>query len=312
MRRAALVTAALALLLPPLVPGSAVAGPPARPGAVPDGGVGRHLVAFYDFAHPVPGDPGRERDLGRSGTALRLVNGGELMRVRDPVRGRVLETRQVTPAERGNDDWKAGVYDPAGVASLRAFNGAREATVMGWFKPVGELPAPNSQSADPTDHYGAVGLAGILSGTSQGHDVRALLELIKVDGVLRLVALGRRADGAGSQTFAADADWRQLLPHGRWVHLAATFDFDTGAMALYRDGRPLTGSLVVPGDPWALAGPPEPDTASPSDPRGIKIGGSYPQNTREGNPCSCRMDDLAFLDRALSPAEVRARYRSTR
>ncbi|AXU16408.1 hypothetical protein I3J09_03155 [Streptomyces clavuligerus] len=313
---------ALALALLPSLSGSAVAGPvkgpvkeghggPARD-TVPDPRSGRQPVAHYDFSHPVPGDPARERDLGRSGTVLTLVNGGSAQRVRDDRRGAVLQTGQITPAERGNDDWKAGVYAVGGVPSLRAFNAARQITVMGWFKPTGENPAPNSNSADPADRYGAVGLAGVLSGTSQGHDVRALLELIQVDGVLKVVALGRRVDSGGSQTFAADEDWRTLLPHGRWTHLAATFDFDTGAMGLYRNGRPLPGSSVRPGDPWEVAGPPEPDTASPSDPRGIKIGGSYPQNTREGNPCACRMDDLMFLDRALTTGEVRARYRSTR
>ncbi|MER6912089.1 LamG-like jellyroll fold domain-containing protein [Streptomyces sp. NPDC000594] len=306
-RRAGVLTAALALLVLPLAPVPAAAGADSL-----ERGPGRHLVAYYDFAHPLPGDPSRERDLGRSGTVLTLVNGGERMRVRDRERGLVLETRQLTPAERGNDDWKAGLYGPQGVPSLHAFNAARAATVMGWFKTVGENPGLNSNSADPADRYGAVGLAGVLSGTSQGHDVRALLELITVDGVLKVVALGRRVDGGRSQTFAADADWRQVLPPGRWVHLAATFDFDTGAMALYRNGSPLTGSAVLTGDPWGVVGPPEPDTASASDPRGIKIGGSYPQNTREGNPCSCRMDDLMFLDRALTPGGIRARYRSTR
>lgn len=226
--------------------------------------------------------------------------------------GRVLRTRQVSPEAAGTDDWKAGVYGPQGVPTLSAFNGARETTVMGWFRMTGNNPAPNSNTADPEDRYNAIGLAGILSGTSQGHDVRALLELITVDGEMKVVALGRRADQGSSQTFAADADWRRILPPGTWVSLAATFDFDTGAMALYRDGRPLPGRYVVAGDPWAVEGAPEPDAASPTDPRGIKIGGSYPQNTQEGNPCDCRMDDLMFFDRALTPAEIMSQYRRTR
>ncbi|MFE7133802.1 hypothetical protein ACFVIM_23405 [Streptomyces sp. NPDC057638] len=303
-RCAALATAlavggTLAALLP-AGPAASTASVPVRP------------VAHYDFGHPVPGDPARERDRGTSGTAIELVNGGAAMRVRDERRGSVLQTRQRSPEVRTNDDWKAGVYGPGGVATLRAFNAVRGATVMGWFRLTGENPAPNSHSADPADRYGAVGLAGVLSGTSQGHDVRALLELITVDGVLKVVALGRRVDGAGSQTFAASADWRTILPPGRWVHLAAAFDFDTGTMALYRGGRPLPGAYVVGGDPWGVAGPPEPDTASPSDPRGIKIGGSYPQNTREGNPCHCRMDDLMFFDRALDGREIARFHRWTR
>ncbi|MEU6763746.1 hypothetical protein ABZ916_14640 [Streptomyces sp. NPDC046853] len=277
-------------------------------------GIRKSLVAGYDFEHPDPRDAGRERDLGPSGTSLSLVNGGAAMRVRDkadPRRGHVLQTRQVSPDAAGNDDWKAGVYDPDGAASLHAFNGARQATVMGWFRTTGQNPSPNSGSADPADRYNAIGLAGVLTGDSNGHDVRALLELIDVKGELRLVALGRRLDGAASQTFAADGDWRTHLPDGKWVHLAATFDFDTGEMALYRNGRALSGSYVRDDDPWALAGEPEPDLASPTDPRGIKIGGSFPQNTREANPCNCRMDDLLFLDRAATLGQVRAEYRRT-
>ncbi|HEX2130969.1 MAG TPA: PQQ-dependent sugar dehydrogenase [Actinophytocola sp.] len=265
---------------------------------------GRDMVAYYDFEHPVGGNPALERDLGVSGTDLALVNGGPAMRVRGRG-GHVLATAQRPGAD---DDWRAGVYSAGGVPTLHAFNAAREATVMGWFKVTGDLPAPNTNTPDPDDRYNAVGLAGVLSGDSDGHAVRALLEVIEVDGEPRVVALGRRVDGARSQTFAADADWREILPRGRWTHLAATFDFDTGEMALYRDGRRLDGSYTVSGDPWAVDGPPEPDVTTASDPAGLKIGGSFPQDTGEANPCDCRMDDLMFLDRALSPPEVWLRY----
>jgi hypothetical protein len=274
----------------------------------------RNLVAHYDFEHPVPGDPARERDRGFSGTTLDLVNGGASMRVRDgahPGSRRSLQTRQVDPATAGNDDWKAGVYSETGVRSLRAFNGVEGATIMGWFKMTGPNPSPNSGTSDPADHYNAVGLAGVLSGDSQGHDVRALLEVISVSGELRVVALGRRVDGGASQTFAANDDWQSVLPLNTWVFLAATFDFDDGTMRLYKNGRSLGGSYVVPGDPWAVSGPLEPDLASATDPRGIKIGGSYPQDTREGNPCNCRLDDLMFLDRVVMPWEVRRQYHWT-
>ncbi|SEF62973.1 hypothetical protein SAMN04489712_101645 [Thermomonospora echinospora] len=271
-----------------------------------------HLVMYYDFDHPVPGDPARERDRGRSGTDLDLVNGGAAMRVKDHAhRGSrsALQTRQVDPQVAGNDDWKAGVYSATGVPTLRAFNGARQITVMGWFKRTGEGPAPNSGTADPGDRYNAIGLAGVLTGDSDGHGVRALLEIINVGGELRVVALGRRVDGGASQTFAADEDWRSILPIGRWVFLAATFDYDQGTMALYKDGRPLTGFFTVSGDPWGVSGPPEPDLTSPTDPRGIKIGGSFPQNTAERNPCDCRMDSLMFLDRTVSAQEIWKQYR---
>ncbi|MET9226321.1 hypothetical protein [Lentzea sp. NPDC003310] len=269
------------------------------------------LVSYYDFDHPVPGDPALEQDRGRSGTRLHLINGGAGMRVRDGAfrhSRNSLQLKQINPLSTGNDDWKAGLYSESGVPTLTAFNGARQASILGWVKMTGQNPAPNSNTATPDDLYGAIGLAGVLSGDSNGHAVRALLELIQVDGELKLVALARRLDGGESQTFAADDDWRELLPQGEWVFLAATFDFDTGAMALYRDGKPVRGRYVAAGDPWRLEGEPEPDLASATDPRGLKIGGSYPQNTREGNACNCRMDSLMFLDRAVHPWEVRLQH----
>jgi hypothetical protein len=280
------------------------------PGVLP--GLRGHLVAAYDFEHPVRGHPGQEADQGRSGTTIDLVNGGAAMRVRDGAhRGSrfSIQARQVDPAVAGNDDWKAGVYRAAGVPTLHAFSGARAVTIMGWFKQTGPNPNPNSTTADPADLYNAVGLAGLLSGDSDGHAVRALLEVIDVAGQLRVVALGRRVDGSASQTFAAAADWQAVLPRGRWVFLAATFDFDTGVMALYRNGRPLAGFYTVAGDPWGVEGAPEPDQASATDPAGIKIGGSFPQDTLERNPCNCRFDSLMFLDRVVTPREVALQYR---
>jgi hypothetical protein len=289
--------------VPGVVPASASpAGAVHRPDVVPS--IARNLVAYYDFEHPGQGGA-VERDRGRSGTDLWLVNGAP--RVRDGFR-HALQTGQ-NSAVASNDDWKAGVYSETGVPSLRAFNAAREITVMGWFKPTGVNPSPNTVTADPADYYNAVGLAGVLTGDSDGHAVRALLEVINVNGELKVVALGRRVDGGASQTFAASAPWQEVLPPGEWTHLAATFDFDTGEMALYRNGRALDGFYTVTGDPWQLAGDPEPDVTTATDPRGIKIGGSFPQNTVERNPCNCRMDELIFLDRAATPKEIRAQYR---
>jgi hypothetical protein len=271
----------------------------------------RNLVAFYDFEHPVRGNPTQESDRGFSGTNIDLVNGGAMMRVPDgayPGSTRALQTGQVNLTTAGNDDWKAGTYSATGVPTLSAFNGVRSATLLGWFKMTGTNPSPNTNTADPADQYGAIGLTGVLTGDSDGHAVRALLELITVDGQMRLVALGRRVDGSSSQTFAASAPWPTLLPQNEWVFLAATFDFSTGAMALYRNGEPVAGSYVVAGDPWGVAGPGV-HRASPTDPRGIKVGGSFPQDTEERNPCNCRMDSLMFLDRAISPREVGQQYR---
>lgn len=280
-----------------------------RPGVFPT--LLHDLVAYYDFEHPVAGDPAQERDRGFSGTNINLVNGGAAMRVPDGAHlasRTSLQTQQVSPTAASNDDWKAGVYSATGVPTLNAFNAVRGATIMGWFKMTGQNPSPNSGSANPNDLYGAIGLAGVLSGNSQGHDVRALLEVISVSGELRVVALGRRVDGSSSQTFAANEAWQSVLPPGTWVFLAATFDFDKATMRLYKNGRPLDGFYVLPGDPWGVEGPPEPDLASPSDPRGIKIGGSFPQNNREGNACNCRMDSLMFLDRVVTPLEINLQY----
>ena len=294
---------ALAATLSGTVPAAAnPAGAGHRPDVVPS--MARNLVAYYDFEHPAQGGA-VERDLGRSGTDLWLVNGAP--RVRDGLR-HALQTGQ-NSAVASNDDWKAGVYSPTGVPSLRAFNAAREITVMGWFKPTGVNPSLNTVTEDPADYYNAVGLAGVLTGDSDGHAVRALLEVINVNGELKVVALGRRVDGGASQTFAASAPWHEVLPPGQWTHLAATFDFDTGEMALYRNGRALDGFYTITGDPWLLEGEPEPDVTTASDPRGIKIGGSFPQNTVERNPCNCRMDELIFLDRAATQKEIKAQYR---
>lgn len=272
-------------------------------------------VAFYDFEHPVPGDPTREADQGRSGTPLWLINGGAAMRVADGAHAgsrTSIQTRQVNPSEDGNDDWKAGVYDERGVATLRAFNGVRAVTVMGWFKRTGAHPLPNSNTPAPNDVFNAVGLAGVLTGNSSGHDVRALLEVIAVADTLRLVALGRRVDTGSSRTYAARGDWLELLGLNEWTFLAATFDFDAGTMALYRNGVPLEGFYTSPADAWEVNGGAEPDLASATDPRGFKIGGSFPQNTDERNPFDGRFDDLMFFDRALSPAEILRYYQRVR
>jgi len=268
-----------------------------------------HLVSYYDFEHPFPVDEhdSIELDLGSSETLLSLVNGRKEMRVDDgafPGSNNSIQTQQVDPATAGNDDWKFGVWNENGVPTLEAFRGVEQVTVMGWFKMTGTNPSLNSNTSDPNDRFNAVGLAGLLSGNSDGHGVRALLELINVNGELRLVALGRRIDEGSSSTFAASQDWQQLLPQGQWVHLAATFDYTTGDMALYRNGKPLDGFYTSSGDPWQVDGTGTSDTL----PRGYKMGGSYPQNTREQNPCNCRMDSLMFLDHAATSQEVSDQY----
>jgi hypothetical protein len=219
-----------------------------------------------------------------------------------------LQTQQVSSADDGNDDWKAGVYDAGGVATLSAFNGVGGITLMSWVKPTGSNPNLNSTTPEPADIYNAVGLFGLLSGTSDGHAVRALLEIINVEDTPRLVALGRRDDAGDSLILAADEDWEALLPRNTWTHLAASFDFDNGTMALYRNGEPLSATYTAAGDPWRVIGGPEPDRSSASDPAGIKIGGSFPQDTMEKNAFNGRFDDLMFFDRALSAADVQSQF----
>lgn len=269
------------------------------------------LVCHYDFDHPVEGDESREMDRGNSGTMLHLVNGGASMRSADSAyrtAGQSLQTQQLNPVVDGNDDWKAGLYDADGVVTLNAFNATAGITLMGWVKPTGANPNLNSTTPDPADTYNAVGLFGLLSGTSDGHAVRALLEIIKVDDTLRLVALGRRDDAGSSLILAANDDWEALVRGNTWTHLAASFDFDDGTMALYRNGELLPASYTSASDAWQVAGEPEPYVASASDPAGIKIGGSFPQNTMEKNAFNGRFDDLMFFDRVLTATEVEAQF----
>jgi hypothetical protein len=214
---------------------------------------------------------------------------------------------QVDATNAGNDDWKAGTFAENGVATLSAFSGALGITIMAWVQLTSDLPALNTNTLDPSDRYNALGIAGLLSGNSDGHAARALLEIIIVNGELRLVALGRRLDAGRSQTFAANEDYRSLLPVGEWVHIAATFDFSVGVMALYRNGQAIGGSYTPLDDPWDLTGAANP-TASPTLPRGIKLGGSYPQNTREFNPGQSKLDSVMFIDRVATPVEIGEQY----
>lgn len=259
-----------------------------------------HVVAAYDFEHPFAANDAYEEDQGASRTLIQLVNGGDRMRVDDgayPGSNNALQVHNVAESPTGTA-WKAGVYeaDADGVASLSRFNNATGTTVMGWFKMGGQNPTPG---------FNAIGLAGVLAGNSDGHGVRALLELIQVNGELKLVALGRRLDDGSSWTYAASQPWQELLPQGEWVHLAATFDFAKGSMALYRNGKRVDGAYTATNDPWKVDG----SGTSATNPRGIKIGGSFPQNGTERNPCNCRMDALMFLDDVASASEVARQYR---
>lgn len=271
-----------------------------------------HLVCAYDFEHPAPDDPALELDQGSSGPPLLLVNGGPALRVPDGAHAdsrHSLQTRQINPALAGQDDWKAGVFDPAGAPALARFAATRGLTLAGWVKSTAPTlrPAPDTTTPAPDDRFPSICLFGILHGRSDGHYARALIELIPVEGRLRLIALGRRLDEGQGLVLAATSAPDELLPPDTWVHLAATFDYATGAIMLFRNGDAVPAERTTPGDPWRLAdGDPDSIRSSDTPPVGLKIGGSYPQNTRERNPFDGRFDDLLFFDRVLSPAEVRA------
>jgi hypothetical protein len=79
-------------------------------------------------------------------------------------------------------------------------------------------------------------------------------------------------------------------------------------MALYKNGQPIPGFFGESGDPWGIGGGGGPFFTSATNPRGIKIGGSFPQNNRENNPCNCRMDALMFLNRDATATEIAQQF----
>lgn len=267
------------------------------------------LVCAYDFEHPDAGDPALERPLGVSEIPIHLIGAPpDAMRAPDAARpGLSLRTRA---ARDGAPAWKAGIHRDGGVPGLARFRAVSGITLMGWVKSAAPALAPAAKSSG--GRHAGVCLFGLLHGASDGHHVRALVEFIRVDGSLRLVALGRRRDDGPALVLAASAAPDAILPPDTWVHLAATFDYARGVCALYRDGRPLDTLPLPAGDPWALASEPAPASCSDTIPAGIKIGGSHPQDLRERNPFDGLFDDLMFFDRALAPDEVLRQYNHTR
>jgi hypothetical protein len=43
-------------------------------------------------------------------------------------------------------------------------------------------------------------------------------------------------------------------------------------------------------------------------PFSARSGGSFPQNTREMNPCPCRMSGVMLLDRVVTEIEIKEQY----
>jgi Concanavalin A-like lectin/glucanases superfamily len=270
------------------------------------------LVDHYTFDKPLDGDPLStvELDLGSDSTNINLLNGAP--RVADGAwwgSSYSLETRQQNAGE--NDDWKAGImFGSSAESTLVGTSRVTGITLMGWFKPLGDAadnPSPNTNTENPDDYYNAFGLAGLLRGDSNaggldGHAVRALLEVING----KVTGLGRRLDSqSGSGSRASVDDWNIVMPPGKWTHLTAAFDFDLGTIDLYRNGAPLASSATDTGN-WNVNG--SVNRTSNSSAGGIKIGGSYPDNSQEFNPFNGRVDELMFFNKTLTTQEVAAQF----
>ena len=135
-----------------------------------------------------------------------------------------------------------------------------------------------------------------------GHGVRALIEVING----KVTGLGRRLDNqvASGQRASLD-DWQVVMPPGIWTHLTATFDFDHGTIDLYKNGLPLASS---PANTSAWNVNNNTNRTSNSNAGGIKIGGSYPDNSQEFNPFNGRIDELMFFKKTLTASEVAAQF----
>lgn len=273
-----------------------------------------HLANHYSFDSPLGGlaTSPVEVDQGFDSTDLHLLNGAP--RVADGAWGGSQYSLQTGQRDTGaNDDWKAGVqFASSGASTLTGFNAVSAVTLAGWFKPLGAIadnPSPNTNTGNPADRYNAFGLFGYLNGDGggadiDGHTVRALVEVI--DG--KVTALGRRLDSQSASGRRASVEaWHDVMPPEVWTHLAATFDFDSGEIVLYKNGVLLeAGDANVAA--WQLT--PGKDRTSATNSGGIKIGGSFPNNLQEQNPFNGRVDELMAFDKALAPRDVFALYRA--
>jgi len=273
-----------------------------------------NLMNHYTFDDPKDGDAKSpvELDLGSDKTNINLLNGAP--RVEDgawPGSKYSLETGQKNV--KPNDDWKAGImFKSSAESTLKGSQHVTALTIMGWFKPLGTVadnPSLNTTTTAPGDKYNAFGLAGLLRGDEgvtglDGHAVRGLLEVIGG----KVTVMGRRLDSqSGSGQRASTENWEVVMPPNQWTHIAGTIDFETGAMALYKNGKPLASSAATVTN-WQLkAG--EKNFTSNTAAGGIKIGGSFPDNSVERNPFNGRIDELMFFNKALTAEEVEAQFK---
>jgi len=273
-----------------------------------------NLINHYTFDNPKDHDPKSsvELDLGSDKTKINLLNGAP--RVEDGAWAGSkysLETGQKNA--KPNDDWKAGImFKSSAESTLKGSQHVTQLTIMGWFKPLGTVadnPSPNTVTPAPNDKYNAFGLAGLLRGDEgvgslDGHAVRGLLEVING----KVTAIGRRLDSqSGSGQRASVENWDVVMPPNKWTHIAATYDFEKGAIELYKNGRPVACSATTVAN-WQLkAG--EKNFTSNTAAGGIKIGGSFPDNSVERNPFNGRIDELMFFNKALTAEEVAGQYK---
>jgi hypothetical protein len=271
------------------------------------------LRNYYSFDAPAGGNVQSpvEIDQGLDATNVNLFNGAP--RVADGAwRGSAHSLEAAQRNTGPNDDWKAGVMFTSSASSTLV--GAKQVigvSIMGWFKPLGTIadnPSPNTNTSED-DHYNAFGLAGYLRGDgvtgggTDGHTARALLEVISG----KLTGLGRRLDGqSGSASKQSLDDWHVVMPPGRWTHLAVSFGFDAGSIDLYKNGLPLASGAMASLGNWQLT--PGVDRTSNTASGGIKLAGSYPDNSQEFNPFNGRSDEIMMFNKALTAAEVLAQF----
>lgn len=230
------------------------------------------LVGRYTFDHPVEGDPTREQDLGSDKTPINVLNGAQ--RVDGgafPGSGKALQSGPIEG--NTNNDHKAGIYFENGskgpnASTMRGTAKVMGITVMGWFKPAANATRTTS-------------MTGILRGDENiapdPHIARALVEIENIGGGIRVVAMARQRDTDQRRKFRSNRTIAQDLPLNQWSHIAATFNFDTGAVVLYRNGEIVPTTMTEPGS-WSMVEGVV-DVSSNTPAGGIKVGGQMEGDT---------------------------------
>lgn len=230
------------------------------------------LVNRYTFDHPVEGNPAREQDLGSDKTPIDVFNGAQ--RVEGgafPGSGLALQSKPIEGDS--NNDHKAGTYFSAGsegpgASTMKGTAKVTGISIMGWFKPT---QAPTRTTS----------MTGILRGDEGAanpdpHAARALFEIENIGGGIRIVALARQRDTDQRRKIRSTRTIAEDLPTDQWSHIAATFNFDTGSITLFRNGE-LVPTIMTEQGSWSLTD--GTDTTSNTPALGIKIGGQMEGDT---------------------------------